>query len=251
MNGRERLNRLLAPHGYLVLKEHPYALHAQARWSPDMRFLIEHEIFREGEKFNFVQVGANDGVSRKDDLIDYVRHYGVSGVLVEPQQDVFERLRENFREFPSIRLVNKAIHASEPFFTLYKLDAAVMAGKSDLPNWARSNGVASFSRDHVLAHARKAGLDESAIVTERVTCVTLTELFRENGLDHVTLLKVDTEGYDYPILKTLDLEQMKPRLIRFEHLHMPREQLNDLLATFVGHGYRILHDHNDTIAYLG
>ncbi|MGE0081702.1 MAG: FkbM family methyltransferase [Thiohalomonadaceae bacterium] len=250
MNGREFLNRLLSRYGYFLDKEHPSVLVANARWQPTMRYLIEHEIFRLRDDFIFVQIGANDGVSRKDDLVTYVREYGVRGILVEPQRDVFKQLQENFRDFSSVRLVNRAIHATARSLPIYKLDTELVAGNHSLPSWARTNGIASFSREHVLAHARRAGLDEGAVLEEQVECITLAELFREYDLSHVGLLKVDTEGYDYAVLKTLDLDKVKPRLIRFEHLHMKAGELDDLLGHLITRGYQIIYDHNDTIAIL-
>ena len=48
---------------------------------------------RYNQPLSFIQVGANDGVYG-DPLRSYVRRFGWKGILVEPQQDVFERLVE-------------------------------------------------------------------------------------------------------------------------------------------------------------
>jgi FkbM family methyltransferase len=48
-----------------------------------------------GEKLNFIQVGANDG-KYVDPLRGYIFKYPWHGILIEPQPDIFAKLRENY-----------------------------------------------------------------------------------------------------------------------------------------------------------
>lgn len=251
MNGRVFVNNLLARKGYRIRKGLPEILRRGAELELESNLLIEREILRQADRFRFVQIGANDGVSRRDDLLPYVETFGIKGVLVEPQADVFQRLEANYSRFPTVRLVNKAIHPDLESFTLFKLDTKRMEERSQgLPAWALTNGVASFDRQHVLRHARKAGLDASYIVEERVGCVSLQRLFRECSLEGISLLKVDTEGYDAEILGGLDLDWIAPTLIRFEHRHMARGTRAALVGRLADRGYRFLCEGADTTAYL-
>jgi FkbM family methyltransferase len=249
MNARDVLNKLFAGKGYRIERSMPVIFREDVRFTVDLDFLIKHEIFRRGGDFHFVQIGANDGVSRSDDLIRYARQFNTSGVLVEPQPDLFAELEKNFRDFSNIKLVNKAIHKTEKSMTLYRLDPLVLQDIRGLPLWAQTNGIASFDRAHVVEHARRIGLDEKVVDSTLVPCVTLSELFAQSP-QTPDVLKVDTEGYDYEVLSMLDLEQTRPAIIRFEHLHMSNEQYEGLIYRLIEVGYRFLADKMNTTAYL-
>ncbi len=227
----------------------PIILRENAAFTVDLDFLIQHEVFRNGGHFHFVQIGANDGVSRADDLIGYIRKYPASGIMVEPQPDLFAQLQKNFSEYPDIVLINKAIHASEISMPLYRLDPGILKGRTDIPHWAQTNGIASFDRTHVLEHAQRIGMGNDAIVEQEVPCTTLGGIL-ELTTKVPDILKVDTEGYDYEVLSMLDLDACRPTIIRFEHLHMSSKQYESLLTRFIDVGYRFLADKMNTTAYL-
>lgn len=249
MNARELLNRWLAGRGNIIERTMPIILQRDARLTLDLDFLIHHEMLRRGSDFRFVQIGANDGVSRKDDLIRYIRSGDISGVMVEPQPDLFGQLEKNLADFPRIELVNKAIHSGSESMTLYRLDPEQIATIEGLPHWAYSNGIASFDRDHVAEHVRRIGLGEEVIEEQTVGCVTLSALLEQGG-ETPDLLKVDTEGYDYEVLAMLDLERHKPAIIHFEHLHIADDRYEQLIVRLQGAGYRFLADKMNTTAYL-
>jgi FkbM family methyltransferase len=212
--------------------------------------ILDYEVRLKREAFFCLQIGANDGVSRGDDLIGYVRDYGIRGVMVEPQPAIFETLRANYREFPTITVVNKALHETDRQVVLYMLDAAALrASGARLPRWARTSGIASFSRAHVERHVRRLGVGTEAIIVEaRVPCVTLDELIAEHRITTVDLLKIDTEGYDYNILRMLDLARVQPRLIRFEHAHMRRRDYDEVIERLSRHQYQFICGKTNTAA---
>jgi hypothetical protein len=51
---------------------------------------------------------------------------------------------------------------------------------------------------------------------EKVQCWTFHQLLERHGLDHVDLLQIDAEGYDYEILRTVDFSRVRPRFINYE-----------------------------------
>lgn len=249
MNARDVLNKWFAGKGYRIERSMPVIFREDVRFTVDLDFLIQHEIFRRGGNFHFVQIGANDGVSRSDDLIRYIQQFNATGFMVEPQPDLFAQLQKNFVDYPGIELVNKAIHKTEKAMTLYRLDPQVLRGIADLPLWAQTNGIASFDRGHVIEHASRIGLGEEVIESQQVPCVTLSELLAQSPRTP-DVLKVDTEGYDFEVLSMLDLVQTRPTIIRFEHLHMSSEQYEGLIYRLIEVGYRFLADKMNTTAYL-
>src|SRR4051812_34422848 len=71
------------------------------------------------QDFTFIQIGANDGVSN-DPIRRYVVEYGFKGVLIEPQPDVFTRLKANYSGMPGITFENAAIAACDGEIEMYR-----------------------------------------------------------------------------------------------------------------------------------
>lgn len=80
--------------------------------------------------------------------------------------------------------------------------------------------------------------------TDRVSVDTLTALLDRTGIDHVDVLKVDTEGWDLRVLLGLDWARWRPRLImvEFENAKTLRlgHSMGDLVALLEGRGYTVL-----------
>jgi FkbM family methyltransferase len=212
--------------------------------------ILDYEVRLKRDDFVCLQIGANDGVSRDDDLIGYVRDYGIRGVMVEPQPTIFETLRANYVAFPSITVVNKALHETDKQMVLYMLDVdALRRSGARLPRWAGTSGIASFSREHVEQHVRRLGVGTEAVIVEaRVPCTTLDELIAEHHITTIDLLKIDTEGYDYNVLRMLDLTRVQPGLVRFEHAHMRRHEYDEVIERLSRHGYQFICGKTNTAA---
>lgn len=182
--------------------------------------------------FAFVQIGAFDGTAN-DCLHDIVINDGkVRGILVEPQENAFQRLQETYANYPNLRLVNAAISTSNgprEFFTV--------------ANTALQQ--ASLDRSHLLRHK----IPPEQIVVRIVPCYTLAELLRAHELACVDLLQIDAEGHDYEIIKSIDFTANPPAIIRFEHAHLTRRQWDECCDLLASRGYRFLSERRDTIAF--
>ncbi len=193
--------------------------------------------------FFFVQIGANDGVFA-DPIREFVTRNNVAGLAVEPLKDFFAKLVANYRDFPKVKPVNIAIHDSEKAITIHRVDPAKAARLGD---WTQ--GIASFKE----SHHRINQVPDDVMVKETVPCVTLTELFEQHGVRNLDLLLIDTEGYDYEIMKMIDFSRFKPAIIRFEHglpaLTMSVPQFKECAALLMDHGYYVITEPYDAIAY--
>src|SRR4029453_1473130 len=77
-------------------------------------------------------------------------------------------------------------------------------------------------------------------IAETVPCITFDTLLRRHRVTRVDLLQIDAEGYDFEILKLVDLQNLRPAMIRYEHRHlMPRDK-HACRIYLEQHGYRIL-----------
>lgn len=195
----------------------------------------------------FVEIGANDG-DQHDHLSPLIVERGWRGVMVEPVPYVFERLRRNFGAVDGVRLEMAAIAARTGTSTLFHLAEAPDPAAHDLPTWY--DGIGSFSREALLAHAPQIPDIEDLVVETRVPCLTFDSLCAKHGLSAVDILAVDTEGHDWEILKTVDLAHWRPRLVVYEHYHLNGRDRGQAAAHLRSHGYELLAEGFDTFCLL-
>jgi FkbM family methyltransferase len=188
----------------------------------------------------FIEVGAHDGV-----LFDRLRPHVLarrwSGIMVEPIPYLFERLRENYRGIPRLAFENVAIADQEGTRELYYIPPT---GESDLPFWYDALG--SFQKD-TLIHASEWDVPhvEDRIEAIEVRCITFDQLCERNGVTRIDLVQIDTEGYDYEIIKLIDFRRLAPRLLIFEHKHLTPEDARDCVGLLRSHGYELVGDGED------
>src|SRR5262249_33679261 len=138
------------------------------------------------------------------------------GVMVEPVPHIFERLQENCGKAPRWQLENVAIAEQDGDLPFYHVAPASDA--KDLPGWYE--GLGSFRRDIVLKHADAIPDIEKRIVTTKVRCLTFESLCCKNGVGEVDLIHIDAEGFDDRIIRQIDFDSHRPRLLIYEHFHL-------------------------------
>jgi FkbM family methyltransferase len=164
--------------------------------------------------------------------------------MVEPVPYVFDRLRRNYGGLDRVALENLAIadhDGSLPFYYLAQVDDPEREG---LPQWY--DGIGSFSRDAVLGHSEQIPDIERRVVETEVPCVTFESLCRRHGVARVDLLLIDTEGYDWEVLKLIDFRAHRPRLVIYEHFHLVERERRQCRAHLEGLGYETMGEHFDT-----
>jgi FkbM family methyltransferase len=177
----------------------------------------------------FVQVGANDGSSAKDPVHRLIENNRWSGVCIEPTPVAFAKLQATYQDNPRVTTANVAIDEQDSTREMY------------LPADADTT-LASFLPDRNIM----AKYDE--LQTLEVTCRTFGSLFDALDVKSVDLLQIDTEGYDYQILRMFDLAGYRPSVVNMEMFCLP---IDERLATFgllrqAGYAYR--YDGKDLIA---
>ena len=81
-------------------------------------------------------------------------------------------------------------------------------------------------------------------------CCSLATLLAETGLSQVDVLQIDTEGWDYEILKLVDFTKIKPAIINYEHAHLNPDDWDSAIDLLTRNGYHIGIGRRDTVAYL-
>jgi FkbM family methyltransferase len=191
----------------------------------------------------FVEIGANDG-EQHDHLRPMILEHNWRGVMVEPVPYVFERLQRNYAGIERVALENAAIAERDgclPFYHLARVPDYESAG---LPQWY--DGIGSFSRDAVLDHVRLIPDIEHRLVETEVSCLTFESLCAKHGLSEIDLLLIDTEGYDYEILRHIDFSSYRPALAIYEHYHLDATERSASRAIMQAAGYETMQEGFDT-----
>jgi FkbM family methyltransferase len=218
----------------------PLLRHPEGELRMHLDYVLAQRAMVAGDFF-FVQIGAFDG-RRLDPLFAWVQAYRWRGLLVEPQPRYFSELVENYRGVEGLEFRRIAVgvrNETRPFYTV-----------ADGPGVPRDAGMlASFDRETLLSHRQYVPELDSLLRSEDIECVALNDLLAEVKADHIDLLQIDVEGYDHELVRVLDLERFAPSIVRFEHLHLTREQYEASIDRLIAHGYEVCMEEHDTFAY--
>jgi histidinol-phosphate/aromatic aminotransferase/cobyric acid decarboxylase-like protein len=70
-----------------------------------------------------------------------------------------------------------------------------------------------------------------------VEVLPLSEILQRNHIQDCHLLHIDTEGYDYQVLRTLDFSVTSPVAIFIEHKHLGGSERKELMRLLHKHSY--------------
>jgi FkbM family methyltransferase len=207
------------------------------------QFLSFHNIlnknFPSGSEFSFIQVGANDGISH-DALYDFVKQHRSKGIVIEPLEDLYKKLSENYSYNKNIIPVQKAVHPHLKEITMYKVDPAK---QKELPPW--SSGIGSVFPDHY----KRSGIASSDIIAERVKADHFMNITSQHGFSGAfDLLQIDVEGFDYEVLKQLDFKILQPSIIKFEIINLEKKDWKAAIQILKQQGYSCFQNGLDIIA---
>lgn len=200
------------------------------------------------DDFFFIQIGANDG-RNGDPLFKFVTELGWSGVLVEPQKLIFEeRLLANYADCSDLSFENVAIDEEDGQREIFQLSFSQK-------RWA--TGLASFKKSHLQDHIDNGYIERSIgderdklpsneldyICSDTVTTMSFKTLIDKYRIQNLDLLQIDTEGYDYHLLKMYDFDRLRPAIVQFEHHVMTEEQRLSSRNMLGAYGYLTFIDH--------
>jgi len=167
-----------------------------------------------------LQIGANDGSWKHDKIVQKSIKKGDTALLVEPIPFMFRRLVWKYGELQNVTLENCAISTESGEAELF------IPGKHDY-QYERATLIESQARRY-----------NTLLTKIRVQCMTFHELLDKHSIAEIEFLMVDAEGFDVPILASIDHERVKINQIMFEHHHADREQLEALMDKLKDAGFR-------------
>lgn len=203
-----------------------YNIYCKYLYKPRKGSLAEmiNEFSRRRTCVVFLQVGANDGFFN-DPLHKFIKRYKWKGVLLEPQRYVFEQyLSRLYLSTEGVIPVNAALDYCDGEKSIYKISFSQARWATGLTSFNRSALQEAIESGHVQRCARRYGeqIPESGdlITEEKVTCISPETLRRNYNLEEVDWLQIDAEGYDFEIIKMLDLSKMNVQVVALEHSHL-------------------------------
>lgn len=187
-----------------------------------------------------VQIGAMDG-ERFDLLHPHLIQGGRHGIFVEPVPEMFELLKQTYKDQPNFEFVCSAITRKSGTITLRYVDpkaiedGIIPSEAVGISSCAPSGGVLGsegFSKAF-------PEVVEKHILSIEVKAETLPELLARHEVVDVDFFMIDTEGSDWIIAKQIDLDTYNPSLICIEHVHLNDRDKFACISHFTNAGYEM------------
>ena len=188
-------------------------------------------------KFGLVVLGAHIGIHIKDE-ISKIKDRSV--LLVEPVPHNISAINENLKEFKNIHLEPVAVASvreTKDFF--FVKETSINKLKK---HWA--SGIGSFNKNHLLNHRTKRFLiEEDDIDKIQIKTVKFEDLIEKYSITEIDKILIDIEGYEYEILRDMDLKKVQINSILFEYKHFDGyqktgEKLEEILKKFEENNYK-------------
>jgi FkbM family methyltransferase len=202
--------------------------------------LLVKQLPQNNSETTIVQIGANDGKT-DDPVYSIISDGNWSGVLVEPLPNLYKELTKTYQNISNLKLENCAIANEDGIVTIYRVVA-----DDSLPEYVKL--LASFDRNVILKNKPLIPNIEQFIETIEVPAMTLKTLLKKYSIQHINLLQIDTEGFDYEILKMAFQTSLLPDIINFEYTHLLPETIAECGNVLASKGYSYLKVGRDLVA---
>lgn len=207
-----------------------------------------HYIGRSGIKPSIVVIGAMDGHSF-DDMTGYLTMYRWSGLFVEPipyQFNALKRFHNSLNYMHQCKYENCAISEYNGDIEMLTIDIKAIEDGLIHPCFGGMSAV--YPPRNGLSSQGDAATVAAYGKRIKVPCKTLQTVLTKHGANHIDIIRVDAEGWDWKILKQLDLSIYRPKLIRSEYINLQPEEKEEIVAFFSDNGY--VHTYGQDIDFV-
>ncbi len=190
-----------------------------------------------------VQIGAMDGINF-DDTREYLDKYQWDALLVEPIPEIFNKLKNNFKDRTNYIFEQCAIGNHDGQIEMLTVPLDVIEKEGLHPGfmgvstqYPPKNGFGyDFQND--IDVKNKFG------VSVIVPCLTLDTLLKKHNLSKVDIFICDAEGYDWEIFKNFDFVNYHPYFIRLEYINLTNSEKDLIKNKLEQNGYVVEIDDN-------
>lgn len=189
--------------------------------------------------YNFIEIGT----SNFETLIEKAND-DTMGISVDAVKYYINQLPEK----PNVKKINVGISNKKTILDVYYIPEKVI-DENNLPNWFKGcNCIEKYHPLHI-----KHNVSHLCII-EPVKVIPCYELFYKNKVKNVNFLKIDTEGHDSVILKSLYYyicylpSIFYPQKILFEsNEHTKKTDVDEIIQLFCNLRYKLQSRGYDTI----
>lgn len=178
-------------------------------------------------------VGANKGQSA--DFFLSIRP-AAEITSFEPNPSLFKFLTNKYQGIKNIRVINKGVSSSKQILTFY-------INKLDLTS---SFEQLNFSSKYLAKKAQVMGVKPSEIISDsiQIETICLSDFIEENKIEHIDLLKIDTEGHELKCLNGLfPLKSCKIDRIQIENhqddMYQTLDSFDEIQALLQKNGFEV------------
>jgi len=190
-----------------------------------------------------IQIGANDGITH-DPIHKFIKRDQWNGVLLEPQKHVFPTLEKLYAKNKGIKTLNAALGDSDGKTKLYKIGFSNSRWATGLATFNREVLEEAFENGYVEKWARIDNTSipadkEEQIIAEEIQVTSTDTLLQSNKLSQVDFLQIDTEGFDFEVIKLFlgNTLGIKPTGIIYEHFHLSNNDITKCESFLHENGY--------------
>ena len=186
----------------------------------------------------FVEIGSCDF-----NTLNHLYYGGWKGIIVEPVKEYLDNLEKH----PFIEYVNAAIDLENGTRTLWMCPPEYQDEHRDY------RGMSSFYKnvqyDTVIGDTILDDYDKPIhTITRNVETITWDTLVEKYDIKNIDYLKIDTEGHDWEILSSIDLNKITPKIIKVEHIHSGKKE--EILDYLYSHGYHVEEFYYDLMGFI-
>ena len=150
-------------------------------------------------------------------------------IAYEPVRENFELLVDNIgRNYlrDSVHLINKGVASQSGSYEIY------------------INGQSSAKHSIIRSH------DETK-ETREMDCIGLTDIFLENKIDHIDLLKMDVEGAEFEIFRSAKIDDLNRIYGLVIEYHEYIETVDGLISFLENNGFKLINRRQGGKEYTG
>ncbi len=208
---------------------------------------------RRNHPLTVVQIGANDGFNH-DPIHKFIKRDKWQGVLLEPQPDVYHQYLERLhKNSPGINTLNAALDYQDGSSTIYRVSFSKARWATGLTSFDRAVVEKAVISDYVKDCARREGVDIPAKIEDRIEAIPIKAisprtLLEKYNISSIDWLQIDTEGFDFEIIKMFNIGITQPSVIVFEHFQFSDEERKKCFDHLHEHGYQLKQYGRDVLA---
>ena len=207
-----------------------------------LSFLIS-EYSNKNKNFTVIQVGANDGITH-DPIHKFIKRDNWKGVLLEPQKHLFPGLSKLYRKNKGITTFNAAIGYEDGTTQIYKIAFSDARWATGLATFNKQVLQDAFISGYVKRNADKENIKipddpEQQIVAEEIRVISPATLLKTYNIGHINLLQIDTEGFDFEVIKMFLKTDISPGMIIFENTHLSDNDLTECQNILESNRYKL------------